>query len=172
MFASLISEIMYLKRESVIFRMSYKSLLKKSQNTVWGLIDISDGYWLLESVNKNKNIISVCRVYIFLGKSTKIWYNRFDEIHLLLPKQIYNMIQWTPTPKLFFLTTEAFISCVSQSSCQNCLRCYIWSSIYTPCPGFTDNTAFHWIKGYDSDSKGCFVLHLYSECFGLLQSLK
>lgn len=120
------SEITYEKREGVIFRMSFKSLLEDPQDIIWGLIEISDAHLLLESrkfsIDKSKSIIFISRVCISLSKSTKKWYNKFNKIDSLLPPQIYNMIQATPTSELFVLTSDDFISSVNQSFYQNFLR--------------------------------------------------
>lgn len=113
------SEITYEKREGVIFRMSFKSLLEDPQDIIWGLIEISDAHLLLESrkfsIDKSKSIIFISRVCISLSKSTKKWYNKFNKIDSLLPPQIYNMIQATPTSELFVLSSDDFISSVNQS---------------------------------------------------------
>lgn len=120
------SEITYEKREGVIFRMSFKSLLEDPQDIIWGLIEISDAHLLLESrkfsIDKSKSIIFISRVCISLSKSTKKWYNKFNKIDSLLPPQIYNMIQATPTSELFVLSSDDFISSVNQSFYQNFLR--------------------------------------------------
>lgn len=120
------SEITYEKREGVIFRMSFKSLLEDPQDIIWGLIEISDAQLLLESrkfsIDKSKSIIFISRVCISLSKSTKKWYNKFNKIDSLLPPQIYNMIQATPTSELFVLSSDDFISSVNQSFYQNFLR--------------------------------------------------
>lgn len=119
------SEITYEKREGVIFRMSFKSLLEDPQDIIWGLIEISDAHLLLESrkfsIDKSKSIIFISRVCISLSKSTKKWY-KFNKIDSLLPPQIYNMIQATPTSELFVLSSDDFISSVNQSFYQNFLR--------------------------------------------------
>lgn len=125
-FVLIISKIIYLKREGKMFRMSFKSLLEEPKDIIWGLIEISHAHLLLGSrnisVDKSKSIIFISRAYIFLSKSTKEWHNRVNKIDSVLPTQIYNVIQATPTSELFVLTSDAFISCVNQSLYRNFLR--------------------------------------------------
>lgn len=95
MFALIISEITYGRREGMVFRMSLKSLLEKPQHGMWGLIEVPDAHLLDSRIYLKTNIKASFSFpgYIFLFcKNTKKWHSQFHKI-TLLPTQIDNMIQ-------------------------------------------------------------------------------